>query len=912
MKKFTLFFSALLFSMMSFAGVVTFDADADKGNAGTDSNNAAAYTITKGGVTVEVSSGILGTYNNEMHYRIYKNQTLTITSTVGNITSVQFTCTGNGSEKYGPGCFTVDTGDYTNDGAAVGTWTGSAAEITFTASANQVRATQIVVTIDGEVGETPEQPEEPETPDTPVNPGTNTIEIPAEAQAWNIPAEAIDVLQAREICAGLESGETTGTKYYVMGYVKKLHKNHESGITGYGNATFYMENVSGADSQDDFLAFQVYGPNGEKLSDPATVAVGDFVVIYGELTNYMGDTYETVGKGAAYIWNSTNPLLAGGETPEQPEEPETPVTPEEPEAKVVTVAEFNAAPEATDVYYELTGTIGGTINTTYGNFDLTDETGTVYVYGLTKEFIAVGSTKNDQSYASLGLKEGDKITIRGFRGSYNDKIEVMGAYFVKLVEAGSGETPEQPEEPETPEGAIVFDADVDKGNAGTDSNNATAYEVEKNGVTMTVSSGILGTYNNEMHYRIYKNQTLTLTSTVGNIVKVEFTCTANGEEKYGPGCFTVDGGDYTYADAVGTWTGSAAEITFSATANQVRASQVVVTIEGGATPTNVVNVKDLPYADAYYMEEDGVAYWDIQMYNVDETGEYYEMPIVLLGVEAKSKTALNGTYDMFDAFYGDSIDVDTYDLFGIAMDAETVGTLTIKNVNEEGDYSFVGSFVGEDGKTYKINTTANVYAEDDATGDEIELKEEDTDEPGDDPVTPPTPPTTDGAVTFDADVDQGDASLDTSVQTPYTVSKDGVTMDVTKGVIATYKEECHYRIYKNQTLTLTSTVGNIVKVEFTCTANDDAQYGPGCFTVDGGEYAYSGAVGTWTGNAATVVFTASTNQVRATQIVVTLAKTGTGVEDVVTVEVPVKVIENGQLMIIRGENVYNVLGAQVK
>ena len=155
--------------MMSFAGVVTFDADADKGNAGTDSNNAAAYTITKGGVTVEVSSGILGTYNNEMHYRIYKNQTLKITSTAGNITSVEFTCTANGDTKYGPGCFTVDGGDYTY-AEAVGTWTGSATEITFTAATNQVRASQIVVTIDGEVGETPEQPEEPETPVTPENP----------------------------------------------------------------------------------------------------------------------------------------------------------------------------------------------------------------------------------------------------------------------------------------------------------------------------------------------------------------------------------------------------------------------------------------------------------------------------------------------------------------------------------------------------------------------------------------------------------------------------------------------------------------------------------------------------------------------------------------------------------------------
>ena len=43
-----------------------------------------------------------------------------------------------------------------------------------------------------------------------------TITIHEEAKDWNIPAEAIDVLQARAICAGLASGETTGTKYYVI------------------------------------------------------------------------------------------------------------------------------------------------------------------------------------------------------------------------------------------------------------------------------------------------------------------------------------------------------------------------------------------------------------------------------------------------------------------------------------------------------------------------------------------------------------------------------------------------------------------------------------------------------------------------------------------------------------------------
>ena len=161
-----------------------------------------------------------------------------------------------------------------------------------------------------------------ETPDDGgETPEDTELVIPEEAKDWNIPAEAIDVLKAREICADLASGATTGTKYYVMGYVKKIHNKHIDGVTNFGNAQFYMENVKGANSADDFMAYQVYGLNGEKITDPNVVAVGDFVVVYGELTNYNG-TYETVGKGAAHIWNSTNPLLSGetpddgGETPD--------------------------------------------------------------------------------------------------------------------------------------------------------------------------------------------------------------------------------------------------------------------------------------------------------------------------------------------------------------------------------------------------------------------------------------------------------------------------------------------------------------------------------------------------------------------------------------------------------------------
>ena len=122
------------------------------------------------------------------------------------------------------------------------------------------------------------------------------------------------------------------------------------------------------------------------------------------------------------------------------------------EVKKVTVADFNAAAESNDVWYQLTGIVknlkDGDI---YGNFDLEDETGSVYVYGLLSE--KGGDKKKFQELAAAkGIKNGCKLTIIGTRGSYNGKIEVMNAYFVS-VEPGSI-TPDDPKDPETDKGTL--------------------------------------------------------------------------------------------------------------------------------------------------------------------------------------------------------------------------------------------------------------------------------------------------------------------------------------------------------------------------------------------------------------------------------------------------------------------------
>ena len=126
---------------------------------------------------------------------------------------------------------------------------------------------------------------------------------------------------------------------------------------------------------------------------------------------------------------------------------------------------------------------------------------------------------------------------------------------------------------------VTFDASVDKGTH--DAQNPGADQVSKSGITVAISDGAM---NLTDQYRCYKNATLTVTSTEGNIAKVEFTCTAEGEEKYGPGSFTdPTTGSYSFAGKVGTWTGDAESFTLTASKNQGRINNIVVTLSGGVT-----------------------------------------------------------------------------------------------------------------------------------------------------------------------------------------------------------------------------------------------------------------------------------------------------------------------------------------
>ena len=225
--------------------------------------------------------------------------------------------------------------------------------------------------------------------------------------------------------------ETTG-EVYVKGKISRIADKGTFGESGsYGNASFYVSDDG--TQKDEFYCFRILYLGNAKYTSGTDIKVGDEVVVCGQLMNYKGNTPETVA-GKAYLYSLNGQTAGGGDTPGG----------DTGEVKAVTVSAFLATAESETQVYELVGTIGGNINTTYGNFDLTDDSGTVYVYGLTATNLGYGA-KNDKSFESLGLKEGDKIKIRGYHGSFTDKStgvkkdEVVYAWFIEKI--GGGDTP---------------------------------------------------------------------------------------------------------------------------------------------------------------------------------------------------------------------------------------------------------------------------------------------------------------------------------------------------------------------------------------------------------------------------------------------------------------------------------------
>lgn len=358
MKKILLSFLIALTAITTFAQKeITFKASEDQ-SVETD---AGERSITKDGITLHITNGMLYGAN----YRFYKNQTLTLSSTIGNITKIVFTCTASGDAQYGPGCFAEQEGYSYED--KTGTWAGSSKEVKFLAATNQIRATSVVVTVGGETPSAPaiEKPSlslatgtytgtqeititaaegygviyttdgttpadgngtyeksgsakitinktttvkaisvDNDDPDNASSVATSTITL---SNNYNTAETALTVGEALKFIA---EGKNLDDNVYTKGTICKINEIS----TSFGNATYYIN-----DGTDTLEVYRGYGVDGAKFTAEDEIGKGDVVIVFGKLVDFKG-TYEyTTGSQIVSIDKSGRI-----DEPKEPEEPETP------------------------------------------------------------------------------------------------------------------------------------------------------------------------------------------------------------------------------------------------------------------------------------------------------------------------------------------------------------------------------------------------------------------------------------------------------------------------------------------------------------------------------------------------------------------------------------------------------------
>lgn len=230
----------------------------------------------------------------------------------------------------------------------------------------------------------------------------------------------------------------------------------------------------------------------------------------------------------------------------------------------VTIAEFAAKDVDANIFYRISGTVENVVNTDYGNFDLVDETGRIYVYGL---YESKGSST--VVWSKKGCKEGDFLTIEAAVGDYKGTKQASGSYYIshygisatapaEAVSYEGGEASFSVTLPEGVEGTLNASCDDDFVNSCT-----------VNGTTVSVALDA----NTEVTAR-----TATIKVTYG---KAFTTVTINQSGK------PNDSGEVSLVDAELSFANKAQRTSFSTSKQVWEQNGIKLTNEKGSSTSNV-------------------------------------------------------------------------------------------------------------------------------------------------------------------------------------------------------------------------------------------------------------------------------------------------------------------------------------
>ena len=333
--------------------------------------------------------------------------------------------------------------------------------------------------------------------------------------------------------------------YYVKGVVSQVGTFNES----YGNITYYIKDE---EASTTFYVYRGLGLGGANFTSESDIAIGDSVVVAGNVTIYNG-TKEFVTNKSHIVYLNGKTASNSGTSTAEPTGTGTETDPYNV-AAVLKLYENNSYDSNKEVYVKgIVAKVG--IDTEYGNatYYISDD-GT-----STNDFeIYRGNYLNGEKFTSKSqLKEGQTVVVCGKLTEYNSTKEM--AQGSKLISIEGEGTTSGSDETTTGENITISGTTVNLiNNAVTAGTTSTTIDLSTLGltnasevttVTMPDESTITfdkGTNSNAPKYytatkgiRVYANNTITFTGKA-TIAKVVFTCDSyNGTDCVGNTTATV-------------------------------------------------------------------------------------------------------------------------------------------------------------------------------------------------------------------------------------------------------------------------------------------------------------------------------------------------------------------------------------
>lgn len=248
-------------------------------------------------------------------------------------------------------------------------------------------------------------------------------------------ADPFNTTAILKLASELDADAQSDQEYYFKGKVVSITEQFG---TQFGNATFYMSDDGTTKNQ--FYVYQALYLGNKRYTSGTNIKIGDEVIVLGKVTNFRGNTPETV-RGSAYVYSINGETGGGGSSAQ------TIGTIDNPKSvsDVVTIINTMADNQTSNELYYVKGTIKQ-IKTTDENIAKYKNIDYIITDGKTDITVYHGRNLDNTEFTGPGqINVNDEVIVLGNLQKYVNANTgavtpelAQGNYIVKLTKGSGG------------------------------------------------------------------------------------------------------------------------------------------------------------------------------------------------------------------------------------------------------------------------------------------------------------------------------------------------------------------------------------------------------------------------------------------------------------------------------------------